>query len=99
MFSDNYFNWSREPHEDAGGVRVLEEIAAPEQEGDFVDSDDAERYAHWVDATKASKAQLSGRPVVALCGKVWKPQHNPEDYPICPKCQELYEDIISPEKP
>lgn len=99
MFEDHYFNWSEDKGEEAGGVRVLEEVATPEQQGDSRDPDDAERYAHWVDADRASKAQLTGRPVVALCGKVWKPQHNPDDYPICPKCQELYEELLPPEKP
>jgi hypothetical protein len=76
--------------ETAGGVRVLEnpEIDANTNNGD--NSDD-ERYAHWVDMRKAEKAKITGGKVIALCGKVWTPTRNPDNYPICPRCQELYE--------
>jgi hypothetical protein len=81
--------------EEIGKVQTqLQEAEFVEEEVLSSDSDDSERYSHWVDANKASKAQLNDRPVIALCGKVWKPKHNPEDYPICPRCQELYEEII-----
>ncbi|MDR2083211.1 MAG: DUF3039 domain-containing protein [Candidatus Ancillula trichonymphae] len=76
--------------ETAGGVWILEnpEVGVNENLGD---SDDDERYAHWVDAEKAEKAKITGGKVIALCGKVWTPTRDPDNYPICPRCQELYE--------
>jgi len=32
-----------------------------------------------------------GTPVVALCGKVWIPNRDPEKFPVCPECKEIYE--------
>jgi hypothetical protein len=55
--------------------------------------DNPELYAHWVDARKAEKSSSTGRQVVALCGKVWIPKHNADDFPICPKCQDIYESL------
>ena len=33
---------------------------------------------------------MLGTPVVALCGKVWVPSRDPERFPICPECQEIW---------
>ena len=32
-----------------------------------------------------------GTPVVALCGKVWVPSRDPERFPVCPECKEIWE--------
>jgi hypothetical protein len=39
------------------------------------------------------KLLLAGRAVVALCGKKYVPRDiaGANEYPICPKCAELYE--------
>ena len=34
---------------------------------------------------------MSGKPVIALCGKVWLPGRDPEKFPVCPTCKEVYE--------
>jgi hypothetical protein len=34
---------------------------------------------------------VMGTPVVALCGKVWVPSRNPEKFPVCPECKEIWE--------
>ena len=31
--------------------------------------------------------------VVALCGKVWVPKHDPSKYPVCPDCKRIYEEM------
>ena len=38
-----------------------------------------------------TEAMVMGTPVVALCGKVWVPSRNPERYPVCPECKEIWE--------
>jgi hypothetical protein len=50
------------------------------------------------DVRKANKNQaaLGGTPVIALCGKVWVPGRDPDKYPVCPECKEIYEGIREP---
>lgn len=31
-----------------------------------------------------------GTPVIALCGKVWVPSRNPDRFPVCPECKEIW---------
>jgi hypothetical protein len=38
-------------------------------------------------------AMVNGTPVVALCGKVWVPSRDPEKYPVCPECKEIWESL------
>jgi len=34
---------------------------------------------------------VMGTPVVALCGKVWVPSRDPQRFPVCPECKEIWE--------
>lgn len=54
---------------------------------------DHERFAHYVQKEDALEGLIYGRPVVALCGKVWIPSRDPEKFPVCPKCKEIYEQL------
>jgi hypothetical protein len=58
-----------------------------------VETDDGghDRFAHYADKDKITEAMVTGTPVVALCGKVWVPSHDPKKYPVCPECKRLYE--------
>jgi len=38
-------------------------------------------------------AMVEGTPVVALCGKVWVPSRDPQRYPVCPECKEIWESM------
>jgi hypothetical protein len=60
---------------------------------DLDDSGDQDRFAHYVSKKKIMQSKLTGRAVVALCGKVWVPKHNPEDYPICPECKRIFDQM------
>ena len=31
--------------------------------------------------------------MVALCGKVWVPSRAPEKFPVCPSCQEIWDEM------
>jgi hypothetical protein len=55
------------------------------------DDGDSERFSHYVPKDKLTEAMVMGTPVVALCGKVWVPSRDPEKFPICPACQEIWE--------
>ncbi|MBU4466278.1 MAG: DUF3039 domain-containing protein, partial [Actinobacteria bacterium] len=35
------------------------------------------------------------KPVRALCGKKWTPGRDPEKFPVCPTCKEIYESLIN----
>jgi len=58
-----------------------------------LDEGDHERFAHYVDKTKMTEAQVNGTPVRALCGKVWVPSRDPQRFPICPECKEIYDSL------
>ena len=56
---------------------------------------DHERFAHYVRKEKILSSALSGEPVVALCGKVWVPGRDPNRFPVCPTCKEIYDSLQS----
>lgn len=57
------------------------------------DGGDADRFAHYVSKDRVIESRLTGRPVVALCGKVWIPKREANDYPVCPECKKIYEEM------
>ena len=59
----------------------------------LLDDGDHERFAHYVDKTEMTKSAVTGNPVRALCGKKWVPNRNPENFPVCPECKKIYEDL------
>lgn len=77
--------------EQGGGTdileRELEELIAQEQ----LEDGDHERFSHYVQKEKILESALSGKPVIALCGKVWTPGRDPEKFPVCPTCKEIYD--------
>ncbi|MFI7586738.1 DUF3039 domain-containing protein [Spongisporangium articulatum] len=58
-----------------------------------VEPGDHERFAHYVRKEKVLESALTGEPVVALCGKVWVPGRDPNKFPVCPMCKEIYEGL------
>ncbi|MDQ1641549.1 MAG: hypothetical protein QOJ90_900 [Actinomycetota bacterium] len=54
---------------------------------------DHERFAHYVRKEKILESAVSGDPVIALCGKVWVPGRDPQRFPVCPACKEIYGQI------
>lgn len=56
-----------------------------------VEEGDHERFSHYVPKDKLTEAMVLGTPVVALCGKVWVPSRDPERFPVCPECKEIWE--------
>jgi hypothetical protein len=53
------------------------------------DADDHERFAHYVRKSDIVRSNVTGEPVVALCGKRWVPNRDPNRYPVCPTCVEI----------
>lgn len=54
-----------------------------------IDEGDHERFAHYVRKSDIVRANVTGKPVVALCGKRWVPNRDPSRFPICPTCAEI----------
>lgn len=54
---------------------------------------DHEKFAHYVEKEKIVESAVTGKPVIALCGKVWVPGRDPSKFPICPDCQKIYESL------
>lgn len=50
-----------------------------------------DRFAHYIKKEKIVESAVTGKSVKALCGKKWVPSRDPQKYPICPTCKEIYE--------
>jgi hypothetical protein len=68
--------------------RELEELLREE-----VEDGDRDRFSHYVQKEKILQSAISGKPVIALCGKVWTPGRDPQKFPICPTCKEIYDKL------
>ena len=75
---------------------------SPELEGDTdlltrpdLQEDDGghDRFAHYVKKEKIVESAVTGKAVRALCGKKWIPSRDPEKYPVCPVCKEIYDGL------
>ena len=62
----------------------------------FAEPGDHERFAHYVRKEKILESAMSGEPVIALCGKVWVPGRDPNKFPVCPTCKEIYNGLSGP---
>lgn len=54
---------------------------------------DHERFSHYVPKDTLTEAMVMGTPVVALCGKVWTPSRDPERFPVCPECKDIWDSM------
>jgi hypothetical protein len=69
--------------------------ALDKTEADIDVSDgDHERYAHYVERNDAMLAYVEGKPIIALCGKIWVPHKDPEKFPICPTCKDIFDALF-----
>lgn len=66
------------------------ETVADERTSPVTDDGDHERFSHYVPKEKLTEAMVMGTPVTALCGKVWVPSRDPQRYPVCPTCKEIW---------
>ena len=71
------------------GAQTVEDVRTKPSTGDG----DHERFSHYVPKDKLTAAMVEGTPVVALCGKVWVPSRDPQRFPVCPECKEIWESM------
>lgn len=72
-----------------GGSTMLDEQTETQPNYTYEDGDE-ERFSHYVPKDKLMAAMVDGIPVKALCGKMWVPTRDPDRFPICPSCKEIY---------
>ena len=82
-----------EPLEDVGGVDVLDRELEKLLNEEQIEEGDHERFSHYVNKNQILESALTGKPVKALCGKMWTPGRDPEKFPVCPTCKEIYEKL------
>jgi Protein of unknown function (DUF3039) len=70
------------------GILVDEHVRpVPTEAGDH------DRFAHYAPRDKIMEAMVTGTPIMALCGKVWVPSRDPNRFPVCPACKEIFESL------
>ena len=74
------------------GTDVLEDTRTDERVIPTEDGDH-ERFSHYVPKDKLMEAMINGTPVIALCGKVWVPTRDPQKFPVCPDCKDIWENM------
>ena len=83
-----------DPYSDDPGAAPTAVMDRQVQEQEATTDDgDHDRFAHYVRKDKVTQAALGGTPVIALCGKVWVPGRDPDKYPVCPECKEIWEQM------
>ena len=75
-----------------GAETLVDERVEQEEDLRYEDGDH-ERFSHYVPKDKLTEAMVMGTPVIALCGKVWVPSRNPDRFPVCPECKEIWETL------
>ena len=76
-----------------GGTDVLDDELEQLLTEEQLEDGDHERFAHYVQKEKILESALSGKPVIALCGKVWVPGRDPDKFPVCPDCKKIYDKL------
>ena len=82
-----------EPGSGSGGTGTLLEREVETVPSVRPGDGDHERFSHYAPKDKILEAMVMGTPIQALCGKVWVPSRDPQRFPVCPTCKEIYESI------
>ncbi len=73
------------------GTDLLEKELQELIEKELTEDGDHDRFSHYVQKEKILESAVTGKPVVALCGKIWVPGRDPEKFPVCPDCKKIYD--------
>lgn len=73
------------------GTDLLEKELQELIEKELTEDGDHDRFSHYVQKEKILESAVTGKPVIALCGKVWVPGRDPEKFPVCPDCKKIYD--------
>lgn len=61
--------------------------------GAETDHGDHDKFAHYVRKNEITESAVTGKAVTAICGKKWVPTRLPDDFPVCPDCKRIYEQL------
>lgn len=81
------------PREGGGGTDVLDRELEELLNREHDEPGDHERFSHYVKKEKILESAITGKPVIALCGKKWLPGRDPQKFPVCPDCKKIYEKL------
>ena len=73
------------------GTDLLEKELQELIEKELTEDGDHDRFSHYVQKDKILESAVTGKPVIALCGKIWVPGRDPEKFPVCPDCKKIYD--------
>jgi hypothetical protein len=74
-------------------VETVPAPTLPDTDRELDEGGDHDRFAHYVRKDRIVPSAVEGSAVVALCGKKWVPTRDPERYPVCPTCKEIFEQL------
>lgn len=57
------------------------------------DGGDHDKFAHYVRKNDITESAVTGKAVTAICGKKWVPTRLPDEFPVCPDCKRIYEQL------
>lgn len=57
------------------------------------DHGDHDKFAHYVRKNDITESAVTGKAVTAICGKKWVPTRLPDEFPVCPDCKRIYEQL------
>lgn len=77
-----------------GGTALLDRELQQLLEEEQLDEGDHDKFSHYVRKEKILESAVTGKPVRALCGKKWLPNSNPDRFPVCPTCKDIYENLL-----
>lgn len=69
-------------------------IYLEEKTKDFLTESGEPRYAHYADSVSVTEGYITGKPVLAICGKLFVPSRDPKKFPICPICEKIMEALL-----
>lgn len=59
------------------------------------DDGDHDKFAHYVRKNDITESAVTGKAVRAICGKKWVPTRKPDEFPVCPDCKRIYDQLKS----
>jgi hypothetical protein len=61
------------------------------------DNDEHDGLSHYIDEDDMMHALVFCKPARALCGKIWVPQQDGSDFPMCPECDDSFNSYFGSE--
>ena len=61
------------------------------------DNGDPDGFAHYVHEDDMMNGLVFGKPAIALCGKIWVPERDGSEFPMCSECDEVFNSYFGSE--